>query len=107
MPPFAVHTDPASECGLALMGLGLLGTALIAVGVATNGFSGWHHVRLIRELNRGDMAHAAPATQAVALAFFLALVGLVLVRSSTRWPFENGIVRDGNRAITCPESMKG
>jgi hypothetical protein len=82
----AQHAQPAQSYGFSLW----FGTALIAVGVATNGFSGWHHVRLIRELNRGDMAHAAPATQAVAVAFFLALVGLVLVRSSTRWPFENG-----------------
>ena len=40
------HTQPAQSYGFSLW----FGTALIAVGVATNGFSGWHHVRLIREI---------------------------------------------------------
>src|SRR6266852_3650895 len=71
------------------------GTALIAVGVIVNVFAGWHHARLVRELDRGDTAHARPSTQAVAIAIFLALVGLamainlVLVRSSTRSQLEN------------------
>jgi uncharacterized protein (DUF302 family) len=61
-----------------------------------NIFAGWHHARLVRELDRGDTGHARSSTQAVAIAFFLALVGLamaiclVLVRSSTRSQFENG-----------------
>jgi uncharacterized protein (DUF302 family) len=50
---------------------------------------------LVRELDRGDLAHARPTIRAVALAFLLALVGLamaiylVLVRSSTGSQFEN------------------
>src|SRR5713101_3997207 len=64
-------------------------------GVIVNVFAGWHHARLVRELDRGDTAHARPSTQAVAIAIFLALVGLamainlVLVRSSTRSQLEN------------------
>lgn len=65
------------------------GTALIAVGVAVNIFSGWHHVRLVRELDRGETTHSRPYKQAVAVAFFLALVGaamaiyLISIRAST------------------------
>jgi putative membrane protein len=65
------------------------GTALIAVGVLVNVFAGWHHVRLVRGLDRGETAHSRPSLQAVAFAFFLAFVGLAMavylvsVRSST------------------------
>jgi len=64
------------------------GTALIAVGVVVNAFAGWHHRRLVGELDRGEASHSGASTQAVAIAFFLALVGLamavylVLVRNS-------------------------
>jgi putative membrane protein len=66
------------------------GTALIAVGVIVNVFAGWHHLRLVRELDVGETAHSRPSIQAVAIAFFLALVGLAMaiylvsVRSSIR-----------------------
>lgn len=65
------------------------GTALIAVGIIVNVFSGWHHLRLVRELDSGEATHSHPSRQAVAIAFFLALVGLamaiylILVRTST------------------------
>ena len=54
------------------------GTALIAVGVVVNGFAGWHHLRLVRELDLGETSHSRPSTQAVAIAFFLAFVGLAM-----------------------------
>jgi putative membrane protein len=54
------------------------GTALIAVGVIVNVFAGWHHLRLVRELDRGRTEHSRPSTEVVALAFFLALVGLAM-----------------------------
>jgi len=54
------------------------GTALIVVGVVVNIFSGWHHLRLLRELDRGETEHSRPSTQAVVVAFFLALVGLAM-----------------------------
>jgi uncharacterized protein (DUF302 family)/uncharacterized membrane protein YidH (DUF202 family) len=77
---------PAAESyGLSLW----FGTALIAVGVFVNVFAGWHHLRLVRELDRGQTGHSRASTQAVAIAFFLALVGLAMavyllsVRGST------------------------
>jgi uncharacterized protein (DUF302 family) len=54
------------------------GTALIAVGVSVNVFSGWQHARLVKELDRGEPTHSRPSTQAVAVAFFLALLGLAM-----------------------------
>ena len=54
------------------------GTALIAVGVIVNVFAGWHHMRLVRALDRGDTSHSRSSMQAVAIAFFLALVGLAM-----------------------------
>ena len=71
------------------------GTALIVVGVIVNVFAGWHHARLVRELDRGETAHSRSSTQAIAIALFLALVGLAMaiylvsVRSSTRSQFAN------------------
>ncbi len=54
------------------------GTALIALGVVVNVFAGWHHLRLVRELDLGETVHSRPSTQAVAIAFLLALVGLAM-----------------------------
>ena len=82
------HTPPARSYGLSLW----FGTALIAVGVLVNVGAGWHHVRLLRDLDRGDTARARPSTQAVTIAFLLALIGLAMaiylisVRSSIGSP---------------------
>ena len=71
------------------------GTALIAVGVLVNLSSAWRHVRLVRELDRGEPACSRSLTQAVATALFLALVGLAMaiylvsVRSSANLQSEN------------------
>ncbi len=71
------------------------GTALIAVGVIVNVFAGWHHIRSVRALDRGDSSHARPSMQAVSIAFFLALVGLAMaiylvsVRTSAHSQSEN------------------
>ena len=87
----AQHTQSAQSYGFSLW----FGTALIAVGVIVNIYAGWRHARLVRELDRGDTAHARTSTQAVAIAFFLALVGLAMaiylvsVRSSTHSQLEN------------------
>jgi uncharacterized protein (DUF302 family) len=54
------------------------GTVLIAVGVIVNVFAGWHHLQLVPEPDRGRTEHSRPSTQAVAIAFFLALVGLAM-----------------------------
>jgi putative membrane protein len=54
------------------------GTALIAVGVALNIFAGFHHLSLVRKLDRGELPRNHPTAQTVALAFFLAAVGLAM-----------------------------
>ena len=54
------------------------GTALIAAGVFVNLFAGWQHARLVRLLDRGSPARSRPAGAAVAIAVFLALVGLAM-----------------------------
>jgi len=79
------HSSATQSYGLSLW----FGTALIAAGVAVNVFAGWHHVRLVRQLDQGDTTQSHPPTVAMTIAFFLALVGLVMViylisvRSST------------------------
>jgi uncharacterized protein (DUF302 family)/uncharacterized membrane protein YidH (DUF202 family) len=70
-----IQRAPAAQSyGLSLW----LGTALIAVGVILNILAGWHHVRLVRELDRGQGVHSRPSMQAVTIAFILALVGLAM-----------------------------
>jgi putative membrane protein len=54
------------------------GTALIAAGVIIALFSSWSHVRLVRALNRGEREFTRPSTGAIALALFLALVGVCM-----------------------------
>jgi uncharacterized protein (DUF302 family) len=54
------------------------GTALIVVGVLVNVFAGWQHTRLVRELDRGETLRTRSSTQAVAIAVFLALIGLAM-----------------------------
>ena len=54
------------------------GVALIVVGVLVNVFAGWHHARLVGELDRGETVHSHPLRQALAIAFFLAVVGLAM-----------------------------
>ena len=54
------------------------GTALIAMGVILNLFAGFHHLGLIRKLNSGEIPRNHPTAQALALAIFLALVGLAM-----------------------------
>ncbi|MGO9440263.1 MAG: DUF302 domain-containing protein [Terriglobales bacterium] len=68
------HAPPARSYGLSLW----FGTALIAVGVVVNLFAGWRHVQLVRELDRGEPGHSRHSARAVAIAWFLALVGLAM-----------------------------
>jgi uncharacterized protein (DUF302 family)/uncharacterized membrane protein YidH (DUF202 family) len=70
----AQHTSSASSYGLSLW----FGTALIAAGVVVFILSARHHLRLVRELNRGGPLPSRPSTQAVAIASFLALVGVAM-----------------------------
>ena len=68
------QTPSAQSYGLSLW----FGTALIALGVVVNLLSAWHHLRLVRELERGGVVHSRPSTQAVMVALCLALVGLAM-----------------------------
>ena len=55
------------------------GTAFIAVGVAVNLLSTRLHLRVVEELNRGQLADLRrPSRQAVVLAWFLAMVGIAM-----------------------------
>ena len=54
------------------------GTALIAAGVILDIFAGFHHLNLVRKLDGGDIPRSHPTAQALALALFLALVGLAM-----------------------------
>jgi inner membrane protein YidH len=56
--------------------MAVVGTALIAAGVAVNLFSVWHHLQLIRSLDLGYAARPHTTTLAVATSVFLALVGI-------------------------------
>jgi len=70
----AQHAIPAQSHGLSLW----FGTALIAGGVIVNIFAGRQYARLVRRLDRGETEHAGPLSQTVAIAVFLALVGLAM-----------------------------
>ena len=68
------HAPSAQSYGLSLW----FGTALIAAGVVVTLSSAWRHTRLVRELNRGEAARSGFLVPAVAVALFLALVGLAM-----------------------------
>jgi putative membrane protein len=53
------------------------GTTLILLGVFVNVFAGWHHARLIRDLDRGEVSRSR-STYAIGIAIFLAVVGLAM-----------------------------
>ena len=85
------HAPSVPSYGVSLW----FGTALIAVGVVVNISSAWRHVRLVRELDRGESDCSRSLTQVVATALFLALVGLAMaiylitVRGSASVEFES------------------
>ncbi|MGB0066046.1 MAG: DUF202 domain-containing protein [Terracidiphilus sp.] len=54
------------------------GTVLIAAGVLLNLFAGFHHVGVVRKLDNGEIPRSHPTTQAIALAIFLAVVGVAM-----------------------------
>jgi putative membrane protein len=54
------------------------GTALIGAGILVNLYSAWSHVRLIKELNTGQLAVPRSPRFTVIVALFLALVGLAM-----------------------------
>jgi uncharacterized protein (DUF302 family) len=54
------------------------GTALVIGGVLVNGLSAWNHLRFVRALRRGESTFAAPSSLAIAVAIFLAVLGLAM-----------------------------
>src|SRR5579871_1691731 len=80
------------------------GTALIAFGVIVNISAGFHHVKLIRQLDHGTAVRPRFPYQAVLMALFLALVGigmtiyLISVRASNHTGANPNL--EGNMAIT-------
>src|SRR5215469_3570716 len=68
------HAELKASYGLSLW----FGTALIAVGVLVNIFSSWHHLRLVKELERGGTVPPRPSNQAIVIALFLALIGFAM-----------------------------
>jgi putative membrane protein len=68
------HETPAQNFAPSLW----FGTALIAVGVLVNILAGYRHVHLVRGLEHGDHTEFHRRTPAVAVAYFLAIVGLAM-----------------------------
>lgn len=54
------------------------GTALIVVGVIVDVFASWHHVQLVHQLNRGETDFTQPSRGAIAVALFLAVIGIAM-----------------------------
>jgi putative membrane protein len=54
------------------------GTALIAAGVLIDIFACIHHVNLVHQLNRGAIDFTRPSKGAIAVAIFLAVVGVTM-----------------------------
>src|ERR1700730_15251359 len=54
------------------------GTGLVMIGVAVNLLAALHHVRLVRDLNRGITSFNRPSTLAIAMALVLAAVGIAM-----------------------------
>jgi putative membrane protein len=69
---FAQQIVPTRNFGVSLW----FGTALIASGVLVCVSGGLRHLRLVRSLDRGDIALTHSAGPALAVALFLSLVGL-------------------------------
>ena len=69
------------------------GTALIVVGVIVNVFAGWRYTQFFRALDQGDRSYPHSSTQAVVIAFLLALVGLAMAiyLVSVRDPAHSGL----------------
>lgn len=71
---FIDHAPAVPSYGLSLW----FGTALIAAGVTVNVGAAVHHARLVKELDRGETEGPRSLVRVVAVAVFLALVGLAM-----------------------------
>lgn len=87
------------------LGLSLwFGTALIASGVIVCVSAGFHHLRLVQQLNRGEAARPHSAFMAVLVALFLACIGIgmTIYLISIRSPNHSGArsAQERSMAIT-------
>jgi uncharacterized protein (DUF302 family)/uncharacterized membrane protein YidH (DUF202 family) len=102
------HAPPAPSYGVSLW----FGTALIAVGVVVNIFSAWRHVKLTRELDRGESECSRSLTLPIATALFLALVGLAMaiyllsVRGTANLNSQNNNSQDNEEATMAAATNK-
>jgi putative membrane protein len=55
-----------------------IGTALVLIGVVVNLLAAVHHVRLVRDLNRGVASFERPSAMAISVAVVLAVVGIAM-----------------------------
>lgn len=55
-----------------------IGTALVLIGVVVNLLAAVHHVRLVRDLNRGVTSFDRPSRMAIGVAMVLAAVGIAM-----------------------------
>jgi uncharacterized protein (DUF302 family)/uncharacterized membrane protein YidH (DUF202 family) len=65
---------PSQSSGLSVW----FGTALIILGVIVNIWSLRHHIRLVRDLNRGEAAFNRPSALAIIVSLVMAVVGLAM-----------------------------
>jgi putative membrane protein len=73
-PHMTQHASGAQPRELSLW----FGAALVAIGVTVNLFSAWRYMRLVSQLSRGQFVRRAVSKQGVAVAMFLALLGVAL-----------------------------
>jgi uncharacterized protein (DUF302 family)/uncharacterized membrane protein YidH (DUF202 family) len=101
------QAGPAPSTGVSLW----FGTALIAVGVVVNVSAARQHARLVRELDRGEAPRGRSLRKDIAIALFLAVVGLAMaiylvsVRNSSNSHPEHG--KDTHMAQPAPRNGKG
>jgi uncharacterized protein (DUF302 family) len=78
------------------------------LGVAVNVFSAWSHVRLVHQLERGDLAVHRPSTLAVAVAVILAVLRLAMAvyLISVRGPLPSHPEKSEEKSMT-PKSENG
>jgi uncharacterized protein (DUF302 family)/uncharacterized membrane protein YidH (DUF202 family) len=77
------------------------GTALIVLGVLVNVMSAWNHIRLVRELRRGE-SFSQPSAMAIIVAVTLAVLGLAMAiyLISIRQPTQGHVAKFQEKSMT-------
>jgi|SRR5271165_1696288 len=81
---FLQRTPTLHSSGLSLW----LGTLLIAAGILVCTLSAWRHVRIVRQMDANQALNLSSSTAVIAIAAFLALIGLAMAMYllTVRWP---------------------